>query len=201
MHTATIDVTESGLIARSLRGDQDAINELVRKNYPASLRVARSILRNQHDSEDAVQAAYSRAFRYLDTFQQNARFGTWITRIVVNQSIMSLRRQRRKRSLSLEELTAKRGTPGYLVSREPNPEDLARRDEMSTSMRRAVGRLPLPLREAYALHALADLPLKEVAARLGVSVPAAKTRMFRARTALRSLLQEQTCAPTERICA
>jgi RNA polymerase sigma-70 factor (ECF subfamily) len=60
--------------------------ELIRRHYGASLRIARSILRNQPDSEDAVQTAYGRALQQLHTFREEARFRTWITSIVVNQS-------------------------------------------------------------------------------------------------------------------
>jgi RNA polymerase sigma-70 factor, ECF subfamily len=82
------------LVELSKSGGQDAMTELVRRNYQRSLRVARSILHNQQESEDAVQAAYGSAFQHLDTFRQDSSFSTWITRIVMNESIMGVRRLR-----------------------------------------------------------------------------------------------------------
>jgi RNA polymerase sigma-70 factor (ECF subfamily) len=177
------------LVAQSRMGDQDAMAELVRRHYSTSMRVARSILRNESEAEDAVQTAYSAAFRHLDSFREDARFATWITRIVVNQSIMRLRRLRRANCVSLEELTAERTLTRFLTSHDPNPEDAAGRRETSMVVLRAVGKLPQTLRKAYTLHAVKGLPLDQVAGKLGLTVAAAKTRVFRARTALRTRLQ------------
>lgn len=185
---------ESLLIAQSKDGNQEAITELVSRHYTTSLRVARSILRNEQESEDAVQAAYTNAFRCLETFREDARFSTWITRIVVNQSIMRLRRLQRARCVSLDELTPERGLTRFFTSHDPSPEDVARRREISMVVLHAVSRLPLTLRQAYTLHALNGLSLDEVANKLGLSVAAAKTRVFRARSALRSRLEHTAFA-------
>jgi RNA polymerase sigma factor (sigma-70 family) len=99
----TPEATDQELVEQSKRGDEAAIANLIGRHYATSLRIAQSILRNQPDSEDAVQTAYSRAFRQLHTFREEARFSTWITSIVVNQSLMHLRRHRRATLLSLEE--------------------------------------------------------------------------------------------------
>jgi RNA polymerase sigma-70 factor (ECF subfamily) len=189
MMTLVAEQSEKTLITRSMHGDQEAMTDLVRRHYPTSLRVARSILRNEQEAEDAVQSAYTSAFRHLETFRQDARFATWITRIVVNQSIMGLRRLQRARSVSLEELTADRGLTRYFTSGEPTPEDVAGRHETSTVICRALSKLPRKLRHAYAMYAVAGLPLNEVADKLGLSVAAVKTRVFRARSVLRSRLR------------
>ena len=112
-----------------------------------------------------------------------------LNRIVANQSIMRLRRLQRARCVSLEELTAERALSRFFVSPEPNPEDAAGRRETSMVLLRAVGKLPATLRKAYTLHAVKGLPLDEVAGKLGLTLAAAKTRVFRARTVLRTRLQ------------
>jgi RNA polymerase sigma-70 factor (ECF subfamily) len=185
--TWTSEATDQELVEQSKQGDEEAMAKLIQRHYGASLRIARSILRNESDSEDAVQTAYSRAFQYLHTFREEARFSTWITTIVVNQSRMHLRRQRRATLLSLEEPIHEQ-IPQYLTSREPTPEESTARREISTAISRALARLPHGLRTPYTLHAVSGLPVAEVADKLGLSVSATKSRIFRARCTLESRL-------------
>ena len=161
--------------------------KLIRRHYGASLRIANSILRNHQDSEDTVQTAYSRAFQKLHSFREEARFSTWITSIVVNQSLIHLRSKRRAILLSLEEPMNER-TKLFLTSREPTPEESTARHEISTAISRALARLPNNLRTPYTLHAVSGLPLVDVANRLGLSLSATKSRIFRARCTLESRL-------------
>jgi RNA polymerase sigma-70 factor, ECF subfamily len=187
MDPQNTETTDRELVVQSKQGDEEAMALLIRRHYGASLRIARSILRNQSDSEDAVQTAYSRAFQHLRTFREEARFSTWITSIVVNQSRMHLRRERRATLLSLEE-TIPEQTPLYLKSREPTPEESTAQREISTAISRALARLPRGLRTPYTLHAVSGLPVAEVAGKLGLSVSATKSRIFRARCTLESRL-------------
>ena len=190
------EATDHELVAQSKAGDQDAVSELIRRHYGASLRLARAILRNQQDCEDAVQTAYCRAFRELHTFREEARFSTWITTIVVNQSLMQLRRLRRATWLSLEDVFV--GASARFTSREPSPEDRTARSELAAAISRAMARLPKALRSAYTLHAVSGLPVAEVAGKLGISVSATKSRIFRARCTLESRLSV-TCGPLRQI--
>jgi len=183
----TPEATDQELVGQSKQGDEAARAHLIRRHYGKSLRIAQSILRNQPDSEDAVQTAYGRAFQQLHTFREEARFSTWITSIVVNQSLMQLRRHRRATLLSLEESIHER-TQLCLTSREPTPEESAVRHEISSAIARALARLPTGLRMPYTLHAVSGLPIAEVADKLGLSVSATKSRIFRARCSLQSRL-------------
>ncbi len=183
----TPEATDQELVDQSKQGDEAAMAHLIRRHYGTSIRIAQSILRNQPDSEDAVQTAYARAFRQLHTFREEARFSTWITSIVVNQSLMQLRRGRRATVLSLEEPIHER-TLRCLTSREPTPEESAVRREISGAIARALARLPHGLRMPYTMHAVAGLPIAEVADRLGLSISATKSRIFRARCSLQSRL-------------
>jgi RNA polymerase sigma-70 factor, ECF subfamily len=183
----TSQSTDQELIEQCKRGDEAAMAQLIRRHYGTSLRIARSILRNPADSEDAVQTAYSRAFQYLHSFRDEARFSTWIASIVINQCRMQLRCQRRATLLSLEEPIYEQ-TPLYLKSREPTPEETTARRETSKLISRAVANLPKGLRMPYTMHALSGLPLAEVADKLGISLSATKSRIFRARCTLESRL-------------
>jgi RNA polymerase sigma-70 factor (ECF subfamily) len=175
------------LVEKSKRGDQPALAQLIQRHYTVSLRVARSILRNQQDAEDAVQTAYCQAFQHLHDFREEARFSTWITSIVVNQSLMQLRRQRRTTLLSLEDPIGE-SPIRYFTSREPTPEQSTARREIGVAISRALEKLPNGLRLAYTLHAVSGLPVNEVADQLGLSVSATKSRIFRARCRLESRL-------------
>ena len=183
----TSEATDQELVDQSKQGNEEAMGRLIRRHYGSSLRIARSILRNESDSEDAVQTAYSRAFQHLHTFREEARFSTWITSIVVNQSRMHLRSQRRATLLSLDEPTHTQISL-HLTSREPTPEESTAQREVSTAISRAVARLPNRLRTPYSLHAVSGLPVAEVADKLGLSVSATKSRIFRARCTLESRL-------------
>jgi RNA polymerase sigma-70 factor, ECF subfamily len=183
----TSETTDQELVEQCKQGDEEAMTRLIQRHYGASLRVAQSILRNQSDSEDAVQTAYGRAFQYLHTFREEARFSTWITSIVVNQSLMHLRHQRRATLLSLDEPTHDQASRS-LASRDPSPEESAARREISGVIERALARLPNGLRMPYTLHAVSGLPVAEVADKLGLSVSATKSRIFRARCSLQSRL-------------
>jgi RNA polymerase sigma-70 factor, ECF subfamily len=193
MDLQNLETTDQELVAQSKQGDEEAMAKLIRRHYGSSLRVARSILRNQSDSEDAVQTAYSRAFRHLHTFREEARFSTWITSIVVNQSRMHLRQQRRAALLSLDE-TSHEQAHMYLTSREPTPEESTARYQISTTILRAVSRLPTGLRMPYTMHAVSGLPVAEVANKLGLTLSATKSRIFRARCTLQSRLS-LSCGP------
>jgi RNA polymerase sigma-70 factor (ECF subfamily) len=182
-----VEQTDQELVEESKRGDEHAMAELIRRHYAASLRIARSILRNQQDSEDAVQSAYCQAFQHLHGFREQARFSTWITSIVVNQSLMHLRRLRRATMLSLEDPIGE-SPIRYFTSREPTPEERTGRREIASAISRALARLPNGLRLAYTLHAVSGMPVDEVARKLGLSVSATKSRIFRARSRLESRL-------------
>jgi RNA polymerase sigma-70 factor, ECF subfamily len=176
------------LIAQGKLGDQAAIAELFSRHYPSSLRVARGILRSD-ESEDAVQVAYSSAFQHLHSFRGEACFKTWITRIVVNCCLLRLREARRRVTwVNLEDLRGGR-RPDLLASKAPSPEEATWRQEIDSAFSEAVSTLPKPLREVYTLYSVSGLSLREVAATLGLTVPATKTRLFRARAGVRLRLK------------
>jgi RNA polymerase sigma-70 factor (ECF subfamily) len=179
---------EFELISHGQKGDRDAIAELFGRHYASSLRLARGILRSEEDSQDAVQVAYSSAFQHIHSFRGDACFKTWITRIVVNCCLMQLRERRRHVGcVYLDDLQGGRGAD-TLSCPAPTPEKSTWRGEITSAISRAVSRLPKPQREVYALSA-AGLGVQEIATRLGLTVPAAKTRLFRARAGVRSHLK------------
>jgi RNA polymerase sigma-70 factor, ECF subfamily len=192
------NVPQSGSLPRPLsrnwsQGDDEAMANLIGRHYGASIRMANSILRNHSGAEDVVQTAYSQAFQKLHMFPGRGSFSTWITRIVVNQSLVHLRSKSRATLLSLEEPMNER-TKLFLATSEPTPEQSTARREISTAISRALARLPDNLRTPYKLHAISRMLRVDIATRLGLSLSATKSRIFRARCTLESRLYF-SCGP------
>src|ERR1017187_5831711 len=180
---------ELELIARSRQGDQAAISGLFGRHYSSCLRLARGILRSEDDSQDAVQAAYVSAFQHFGAFREESSFKTWISRIVVNCCLMQMRAPWRQPVwLYLDALEGGKGADS-LVSQAPNPEKSTYSREIRFALSNALSHLPCQLRDAFTLYCVSGLTVKEVAATLGLTVAAAKTRVFRARAKVRVHLQ------------
>ncbi len=183
------DTPELELIAHCREGDQVALAELFRRHYAGCLRLARGILRSEDDSQDAVQSAYMSAFRHFYEFRGDSSFRTWISRIVINSCMVQRRTPWRRAAWTyLDEIPGGRGTES-LASHAPSPEKAAYSREIQSALSLAVSHLPDNLRDAFVLYCVSGLSVKEVAATLGVSNAAAKTRVFRARARVRGQLQ------------
>jgi RNA polymerase sigma-70 factor (ECF subfamily) len=145
---------------------------------------ARRITRNHEDAEDAVQDAFLSAFLHLQSFEGRSTFSTWLTRIGINSALMTLRRKRKYREVSVEG-----GSENSMVPEEadfaPNPEQHYAQQERGRLVRKAIADLRLSIRRPVELHALQGYSMKEMAGEIGVSVAAAKGRLYHAKRALR----------------
>ena len=184
---------EAALLAGLRAGDDAAYEALLRAYSGRMLAVARRFLPVEDDARDAVQDAFVSAFRGLPSFEGQAQLSTWLHRIVVNASLMKLRTRRRKPEQSIEELL-----PGYLedghLERPASPwrsEDLdpAERAELRDLVMRSIHELPEGHRNVLLLRDIENLDTEEAAQLLGISPGAVKTRLHRARQALRELLE------------
>jgi RNA polymerase sigma-70 factor (ECF subfamily) len=188
------DGDETRLVAALRNGDETAFAEVVRLYGGRMLAVARRMLRVEEDARDAVQEAFVSAFKAVARFQGNARLSTWLHRIVVNAALMRLRRQRRKPEESIDELLPRFDESGSW-EREPahwsTPLDLAERSETRAVVRECIDRLPASYRTVLVLRDLEELDTVEAAVALDISVSAVKTRLHRARQALRALLEQR----------
>jgi RNA polymerase sigma-70 factor, ECF subfamily len=179
------------LVDLAQQGDHTAFAELVRRYKSSCMKVALSMLRDREDAEDEVQTAIWKAYEHLGQFQRDARFSTWLTRIVVNQCLMKIRRLKRARFLYLDEgLTQDDVATIELKSTTATPEqDLARR-EVALVLNHEIDRIPPLLRHVFVLRDVRQLPMPDVAKQLGISVAAAKSRLLRARLELRERLKK-----------
>ncbi|MEZ5400443.1 MAG: sigma-70 family RNA polymerase sigma factor [Bryobacteraceae bacterium] len=184
-----IDTPEDELIAAAQSGDRAAFDELIRRNYDASLRLATFLLHSRDDAEDEVQSAYTRAFEAIPSFREQAKFSTWITRIVMNCCLMRIRRVKRARVQSIDDDGGGESMPLALRDRSPDQEAEVGRTQMLDRLRAEIRRIPPLFRDILELRDLEELPFPEVAERLGISVPAAKSRLLRARSELRRRME------------
>lgn len=182
---------EAALVAGLRAGDAKAYEQLVREHAPRMLAVARRFLRSPDDAEDAVQEAFLSAFRALDRFQGQSRLGTWLHRITVNAALMKLRSRRRKPEESLEELSPRFQEDGHyevLPRRWKDADRVLADKELRAGVREGIDRLPETYRNVLLLRDIEELDTAETADVLGISENAVKTRLHRARVALREVL-------------
>ncbi len=184
------------LVGLSQQGDGLAFSELIRRHRSSCAKLAYSILHHQQDAEDEVQNALWKAFEHIGQFQRDAKFSTWLTRIVVNQCLMRLRQQRRARFIDMDDFMIG-DEPGTLELRDTRigPEQELSRREVSEVLQREIRRIPPLLRNVFVLRDMQELPMPEVARELGISVAAAKSRLLRARAELRARMEKHAGCP------
>jgi RNA polymerase sigma-70 factor (ECF subfamily) len=186
------DLSDDQLLTLAQDGVEGAFAELMSRNSSSSFKLALSILKDRQDAEDEVQNSYWNAWRYLGRFQRDSKFSTWISRIVINQCLMRLRKARKASFLYLDEGSAG-GEVGVmeLPDRGQSPEAELGGKEMSAILHREIRRMPPIFRSVLVLRDLDELPMDDVAVRLGITLVAAKSRLMRARAELRQRLEKQ----------
>lgn len=163
----------------------DAFTELVRRHERRLRLVLLRVLDDVRDVDEAVQDTFVLAWRHLDRYRGDAAVFTWLYRIGVNEALGRLR----KKQLTTTDLTTSEAESARDVRRDVQPEASAEAAELREHVTSALNLLPLDYREAVVLRDLAGLSNEEVAASLGLSVSAAKSRIHRGRLQLRELLE------------
>ncbi|HEX5430750.1 MAG TPA: RNA polymerase sigma factor [Bryobacteraceae bacterium] len=185
---ATFD--ETPLVSKAKAGDSESFAELVRRYQNKIYRLAKHITQNDEDAEDVLQETFLKAYEHLSSFQGNSKFYTWIVRIAVNESLMKLRKRKGDRTVPLDEPV---DTGEEMVNREiavweDNPEQRYSQEEMRQILDEAVETLKPDFRTVFVLRDIEELSTEETAEALGISIPAVKSRLLRARLALREKL-------------
>jgi len=178
-------LSEEELVAAARNGDAAAFGELTQRHRNACLKRASLMMRNRSDAEDEVQNAFWKAFQRLDQFRGDGCFAAWLSRIVENQCLMRIREARNCHFLYLDE-PSESNIRVELVGQSAGPEDQLGAEEVGMLLRREISRIPPLLRHVMLLRDFDQLSMPDVAVRLGLSVPAAKSRLMRARMELRS---------------
>ncbi len=171
------------------QGDQAAFRELVARYENKAYRLALKMVRDALDAEDVLQETFINAYRHLATFRGDAEFSTWLFRIATNASLMKLRSRRPVASLndSLSE-SEDDALPRELVDWSATPEDMLLHGETRAQMDAALATLPETLRAVFVLRDIQGLSVEETARVLDISAANVKTRLHRARFALREAL-------------
>jgi RNA polymerase sigma-70 factor (ECF subfamily) len=191
--TIPVSSDEGALVAKAQGGDAQAFTDLVNRYERKIYRLAKHITQNDEDAEDVLQETFLKAYEHLHGFQGNSKFYTWIVRIAVNEALMKLRKRKGDRTVPLDEPV---DTGEEMVTREiavweDNPEQRYSREEMQEILDQAVDSLKPDFRTVFILRDIEELSTEETAESLGISVPAVKSRLLRARLALREKLTRQ----------
>lgn len=185
---------ETELVAALKAGEESAYEQFVRELTPRLLAVARRLLPKEADAQDAVQDAFLQAFKSLDRFEGGSKLSTWMHRIVVNAALMKLRTRRRKPEVAIDDLLPRFGDDAEAHHVEPVADwresavEEATRSETRELIHAAIDRLPEDYRTVLVLRDIEQLDTAETAEHLDVTKSVVKTRLHRARQALRTLL-------------
>jgi RNA polymerase sigma-70 factor, ECF subfamily len=181
---------ETILVDAARGGDVGAFEQLVKRYDRNVFRIAQHITQNREDAEDVVQDAFLKAFQNLGQFQGQSKFYTWLVRIAVNEALMRLRRRRPERMVSIDEdvKTEDDSIPREIADWSPNPEQLYNQGELKEILQKTIQGLPESFRTVFILRDVEGLSTEETADALGLSVPAVKSRLLRARLQLRERL-------------
>jgi RNA polymerase sigma-70 factor (ECF subfamily) len=183
-----VDLTDAELAARAVQGDPRAFELIMRRHNRLLYRTARSVLKNDHEAEDAVQEAYFNAWKALASFRADARLSTWLVRIVLNEALGRLRR-RHGNVVPLEPddgTGTAAGTPAPAEADfNEQPDRQASRAELRRVIETRIDALPEVFRTVFVLRAVEEYTVDEVAVVLGIPEITVRTRFFRARSLLR----------------
>src|ERR1051326_153839 len=181
---------ESAFVAKARQGDLTAFNELVNRYSRKIFRLAKHITQNDEDAEDVLQETFPKAFEHLGNFQGQSKFYTWIVRIAGNESLMQLRKRKSDRSVPLDGPvdTGEDTVVREIAVWDEDPEKQYSQEELAKILDDAVQSLRPPFRTVFVLRDIEELSTEETAEALGISVPAVKSRLLRARLQLRERL-------------
>ena len=184
-------VSDDLLLITAQAGDHQAFVELCRRWSPMVKKRIFSIVKNQEDTEDALQDTLLRAFRHLPAFRRSCKFSSWLTTIGINAALMILRKRKIRKEGHTELLNDDGAAWDALEFVDPShdPEYLHSRNQVILILRREVEKLKPTLRSMIKQHYGTECSVEESAKALDISVGSAKSRLMRGRKALRSHLR------------
>jgi RNA polymerase sigma-70 factor (ECF subfamily) len=188
------DASDAQVIAAVLDGAIDRYAELVEKYQDQAIRLAFSLLGDYEDAREVSQEAFVAAYRALGRFRGEAKFSTWLHRIVVNGCKDAWRRQRRRPSIAAtiaSQPPSDAGDQGLFVDVDDpvaGPREQLANRELSRRISDGIQGLPMKQRAAFLLHHVEGLPLEEVARVMRCRIGTVKSHVFRATMRLRQEL-------------
>jgi RNA polymerase sigma-70 factor (ECF subfamily) len=190
---AAENLADDGLLALVRAGDEVAVRALTRRYNRRLYRVARAILRDDSEAEDVVQEAYVRAFTGLDQFRGEANFGSWITRIAINEALGRLRK--RRPTVAWESYGENR-TQAEIIhfpasAAIMDPERAMAQSEIRGLLEQAIDALPDAFRGVFVARVVEGMTVEETAEAFGVKEETVKTRLHRARRLLQDEMEKK----------
>ena len=187
-HSSADDAT---LVRAAQRGDTEAFEELVARHRDKIYARAWSMVRNEDEAVDLSQEAWVKGWQRLKQFHSESSFGTWITRIVINLCLDELRKRKRQRVESIQEMDEESGgverqMPAVIV----NPTERLERGELRQRIDRALGQLSHEHRTVLVLHEFEEMEYKEIAKTMECSMGTVMSRLFYARRKMAALLAD-----------
>ena len=196
MEALASPIGDEALVSRAAAGDEAAFEDLVRRHQERVYRLAWRLTGDEADAADVLQETFLQVFRHLGEFRGEARFTTWLFRVVTNAALMRRRARARRPADSLEAFLPRfdaagrhAATPRQLQVTS-QVEELLDRKTLAERARSGIARLPDAYREAFVLRDLEELPTTEVASVLGIAPDAVRQRVHRARLLLRGYLND-----------
>ncbi len=195
------ELSDEALVARARQRDTAAFEELLGRHEDKVYRLVSRIMKNDADAQEVLQESFLSAWRNLDKFQGQSQFSSWLYRVAANAALMALRTRRRRPSIPIEELaagtldravldggTAVGPSPGSRSDWSKRPDDQFQSAELRSHIQTAVDALPETQRAVFLVRDVDGLSTEDTAALLGLSLPTVKTRLHRARIALREAI-------------
>jgi RNA polymerase sigma-70 factor (ECF subfamily) len=182
---------EAELVAQAQAGVEDAFARLYNQYSRHVYRLAFNLTHDRTDAEDVLQDTFLKAFLHLREFRKESRLSTWLTRIAVNEALGRLRRGAGRKQVSLDEpieIEGKQSMPREIEDRQADAEEVYSKLELLAVLSKAIGELEPASRMIVVLRYAQDVSTEATAKLLGLSVPAVKTRLLRARSKMRKSL-------------
>jgi RNA polymerase sigma-70 factor (ECF subfamily) len=177
------------LVKSAQKGDMAAFEELVARHRDKIYARAFSMLRNEEEATDLSQEAWVKGWQRLVQFQGDSSFATWMTRIVINLCLDQLRKNKRVKSESIDEMNEETGgVERQMPVITPNPTEGLERGELRARIDKALGQLSYEHRTVLVLHEFEELEYKLIAKKMGCSIGTVMSRLFYARRKMASLL-------------
>jgi RNA polymerase sigma factor (sigma-70 family) len=185
-HLEPSEMDDDLLVQRAQAGQEWAFVELCTRNSKRVFNTIYGVTKNREDAEDALQDSMMRAFLHLKQFDGRSTFATWFTRIGINSALMILRKRRIRLETSID-ATAEGETwqTWQIADHSADPEKHYVGHERSAHLKKAICRLPSALRLVVERGQMEGHSMKQIAHNMGISIPATKSRLARAKVALR----------------
>lgn len=188
-HSAAAE--DAALVRGALARETSAFRVIMQKHNRRLYRIARGILRNDADAEDAVQDAYVAAFTHLADYRGASTLATWLSRIVINEALIKLRRRRRVENLTSMEPAPSRAEIIQFPLSNHDPERSMAQRQILQLVERATDNLPEAFRLVFVIRVIEGMSVEETGELLGIKPETVKTRLHRARQLVRDQLDKQ----------